>query len=745
MEHMLPRFEDILEQVQAYKPSCDEALLRRAYVFSAMAHRGQVRVSGEPYLVHPLEVARILAEMRLDEVAIAVGLLHDLLEDTYVTEEELRSQFGELVTNLVKALTKITTLEKSYAAKEAAQAESFRRMLLASIEDIRVLLVKLADRLHNMRTLHYLEESKRRRISQETLEIYAPLAHRLGIGKIKAELEDLAFGHLFPEEAARLRAELQARREKAQRAIEAIRSQLAALLAEHSIPGEVRFRIKHLYSIWRKLRNQGISLEELYDFLAFRVVVGEENGGGLHKESAGGTDLPKRREQDPAVSYCYMALGLVHQTWPPLPGRFKDYISMPKSNGYQSLHTTVLGPGGLPFEVQIRTKAMDEVAEKGVAAHWLYKEGRDPGTDHHRLAWLRSLVEGHQENPREFLDALKLNLYPEEVYCFTPKSELVRLPRGATPVDFAYAIHTEVGHRCVGARVNGRLVPLRTILKNGDIVEILTAPNQVPRRGWLEFVVTARARSKIRAFLNKGEKERAKVLGRKLLEREAKRLGVAVKAGLEGLALGELAREHGFGKEEDLLAAVGLGRISARDVLSGVAREKAPEPKPVPEKPREVTHLPEEGAVEVKGDRDLLTYRARCCKPLPGDPIVGYVTRGRGVAIHRRGCPNLRRLLVTPEREVEVRWGSVEGSYPMPVSVLFEDRPGMLAAISQAVTNAGSNIRSCHLATEDRCGVVNLEVDVAGRDHLEKVMAAIRRVSGVTQVSPRRAEPLRRR
>ncbi|MGC8917159.1 MAG: RelA/SpoT family protein [Thermoanaerobaculum sp.] len=706
----LPRFDDILEQVQAYKPHCDEDLLRRAYVFSAMAHQGQVRASGEPYLVHPLEVARILADMRLDEVAIAAGLLHDLLEDTYVTEETLREQFGERITAIVKALTKITTLEQSYAARQAAQAESFRRMILASMEDIRVLLIKLADRLHNIRTLHFLEEARRRRIAQETLDIYAPLAHRLGMGKIKAELEDRAFWHLFPEEAEKLSLELAARQEKAAASIERVRAELAALLAEYSIPGEVRFRIKHLYSIWRKLRSQGISLQQLFDFLAFRVVV-------------------------ESVAHCYAVLGLVHQRWRPVPGRFKDYISVPKSNGYQSLHTSLLGPDGFPFEVQIRTRDMDEVAEKGVAAHWLYKEGKDPGEDHQRLAWLRSLLEGHQESPLEFLDSLKLNLYPEEVYCFTPKGELVRLPRGATPVDFAYAIHTEVGNTCIGARVNGRLVPLRTPLKTGDIVEIQTSPNQVPRRGWLEFVVTARARTKIRAFLKKGEKERARALGRKLLEREAKRLGLPVHKGLEGFNLKDLASEHGFAKEEDLLAAVGFGRLSAREVMAPFARDKREAEQGPPPKTR-----PSPGAealtVEVRGDRDLLTFRARCCRPLPGDPIVGYVTRGRGVAIHRRDCPNVRRLALAPERQIEVSWGAAGGPYPMPLHVTFEDKPGMLAAISQAITSAGSNIRSCHLATEDRCGVVNLEVDVTGRDHLEKLMGLVRRIPGVTRVEP---------
>lgn len=725
MAASLPRFEDILEQVQAYKPDCDEELLRKAYVFSAMAHRGQVRVSGEPYLVHPLEVARILAELRLDEVAIVVGLLHDLLEDTFVSEEELARQFGSTVAGLVRALTKVASLEKSYAAREAAHAESFRRMLLASVEDIRVLLVKLADRLHNMRTLHYLDESKRRRIAQETLEIYAPLAHRLGMGKIKAELEDLAFVHLFPEEAERLRQVLEARRKKAEGAIQAIRQELERLLVENGIKGEVRFRIKHLYSVWRKLGLQNIPLEQLYDFLAFRVVVETTK-----------TNLSEKERDNEERALCYTVLGLVHQRWQVVPGRFKDYIAVPKSNNYKSLHTCLWTEDGIPFEVQIRSRDMDEVAEKGVAAHWLYKEGRKQDADGERLAWLRSLLEGQQQNPRDFLESLKLDLYPEEVFCFTPKGEVVRLPKGATPVDFAYAIHTEVGNHCVGARVNGRQVPLRTVLKNGDMVEIQTSPNQVPRRDWLRFVASGRARSKIRAFLNREEKEKAKLLGRKLLEAEAKRLGLPLSEGLEDLNLKELAGAHGFAREEDLLAAVGWGKLSAREVLAGLIRQAPSEAGLLPgaEKPREA-----EGkacaVVEVGGDRTFLTYRAGCCKPLPGDPILGYLTRGRGVAIHRRSCSNLQRLLAVPERVVEAQWGPVDGQFAVSVFVRFEDRPGMLADISNLIRKAESNIRSCRLATEEGRGMVSLEVDVKNREHLEKLVASIRRLPGVTQVN----------
>ncbi len=709
MTETLPRFEGILELVQSYHPGCDEDLLRRAYIYSARAHRGQVRVSGEPYLVHPLEVARILAEMRLDEIAIATGLLHDLLEDTMVSEEELEEQFGEHITSLVRALTKITTMEHSFAAREAAQAETFRRMLLASVADLRVILVKLADRLHNMRTLHFLGEEQRRRIAAETLEIYAPIAHRLGIGRMKAELEDLALAQLHPDDYRALSEQLQQRESLAANLIEEIRSTIAGILEEHSIGGDVRGRIKHLYSIWNKLRRQGISVEHVYDFLAFRIIVD-------------------------TVPHCYAALGLIHQLWRPVPGRIKDYIAMPKPNAYQSLHTSVIGPAGQPFEVQIRTRDMDEIAESGIAAHWLYKEGKRSGDDAERVAWLRSLVEGHQENPRDFLNSLKLDLYPDEVYTFTPKGEVLAFPRGATSIDFAYRVHSEVGSRCVGARINGRLVPLRTPLANGDIVEILTSANQVPSRDWLEFAVTARAKNKIRGWLNRGEKEEAVDAGRRLLERECRKLSIPMKVLHDGEGFRKIVAEHGFGKDEDLFAAVGFGRLSPRDVLAPfIKAPPAPAPAAAPARPR-----PSKGGqavIVVKGQRDMLSYRAHCCNPLPGDQIVGYVTRGRGVAVHAAHCPNVRRLLFTPEREVEVEWAGEAGVYSVPLHVGFEDRPGMLAAISQGATGEEANIRSCHLSTnDDGLGIADLVVDVRGRDHLERVTAALRRVTGVMTI-----------
>lgn len=702
----MPRFEDILELVQAYHPGCDEVLLRRAYVFSAMAHKGQRRVSGEPYLVHPLEVARLLAQMHLDEIAIATGLLHDLLEDTWVSEEELAAQFGEHITSLVRALTKITTMERSFAARQAAQAETFRRMLLASVEDVRVILVKLADRVHNMETIGALAEPRRRRIATETLEIYAPIAHRLGMGALKARLEDLAFAQLHPGEYSRLRAQLEQREKVAAPLIAEIRQVLERLLEEHSIAGKVHWRVKHLYSIWSKLERQGIGLDRVYDFLAFRVIVDN-------------------------VPSCYAVLGLIHQIWRPVPGRIKDFIAMPKANAYQSLHTSVIGPQGQPFEVQIRTQEMDEIAERGIAAHWHYKEGHGARQESERIAWLKSLVEGQLDNPRDFLNSLRLDLYPEEVYTFTPRGEVLAFPQGATAIDFAFRVHTEVGNRCTGARINGRLVPLRTPLRNGDIVEIITSPTQVPRRDWLEWAVTAKAKNKIRAWLNRQEKDQAMDAGRRLLEREGRKLGVTLKRLREEGTLQKVMTDHGVAKEEDLLAALGYGRIAPRDVLAPLVRpvEEPPSPRPRP--------LPTGDAViVVKGARDFLVYRAKCCNPLPGDEIVGYITRGKGVAVHAAHCPNVRRLLFAAEREVEVAWEGESGKYSVPLHVSFEDRAGMLAAISKAVADQGANVRSCHLSTHDESlGTIDLIIEVGGRDHLERVSASLRAVAGVTRVT----------
>ena len=541
------RIEDILNRVESYLPDYDEDLLRHAYVFAANRHQGQVRRSGETYLVHPLTVSWILAEMELDEVAIAVGLLHDLLEDTDTTAAELEEEFGPDVTRLVVALTKISTFESSFASHEATEAENFRRLLLASIDDVRVILIKLADRLHNMRTLGFLKRDRQVAIARETLDIYAPIANRLGIGSIKFELEDLCFEYLYDDEARELSRQVEERAKAAGRWFTRIREDLETLLAENGIEATISGRVKHLYSIYQKLRRQRVEVGDVFDVLAFRIIVS-------------------------TVSECYATLGLIHQEWSPVPGRIKDHIAIPKPNAYQSLHTTVIGPEGHPFEIQIRTWDMHKIAEYGIAAHWSYKElGSKARAEDSRIAWLRSLLDNSEgTSPREFLDSLKVDLYPDEVYSFTPRGDVFSFPRGATILDFAYRVHTEVGHSCVGGRVNGRWVPLKTEIKNGDIVEITTSPQQRPHHDWLSIVVTTRARSKIRAWLKREEKERAVEVGRKLLERELRKASSGLKKLSGSDQMRQAVASHGVASEEDLLAAIGFGRLGAAAVATSL-------------------------------------------------------------------------------------------------------------------------------------------------------------------------------
>src|SRR6187399_1392345 len=539
------RFEDLLEKVRAANPDADTELLRRAYVFSAYEHKGQVRRSGEPYLVHPLEVADLLADMRLDVVAIAAGLLHDIVEDTPNTIEKVRELFGEQVAHVVEGVTKLSTLQ--FASSEERQAESFRKMLLAMVDDIRVILVKLADRLHNMRTLHHLPEERRVRIAQETRDIYAPIAHRLGMSKLKNELEELAFRYIEPAAYNALRQQVETRRRATEGLVDELRTQLGQKLEEAQIPVVViEGRIKRLWSIHQKLQRQHVALDRVYDFLALRVITR-------------------------SVKDCYAVLGIIHQMWSPVPGRFKDFIAMSRPNGYQSLHTSVVGERGLPFEVQIRTEDMHRVAEEGIAAHWKYKEGRlGSERNEHYFQWLRQLLEFQQEvrDPQEFMQNLKIELYPEEVYIFTPAGEVKSLPRDATPVDFAYAIHSDVGHQCVGARVNGKMVPLRARLRNGDIVEIVTTPGHKPSRDWLNFVVTSRARNKIKHYIHAEEKERSLELGRKLFDKEARRYGLNLKHLTEPETMARVLGEYGMGKPDELYAALGYGKLSPKTVLA---------------------------------------------------------------------------------------------------------------------------------------------------------------------------------
>ncbi len=714
------RFEDIQDTVQRHHPDADHEILRKAYIFSAVEHKGQLRASGEPYLVHPLEVAAILAEMRMDPVCVAVGLLHDVLEDTLTTPERIQEYFGNDVLHIVEGVTKISKIP--YATSEERQAETYRKMLLAMVDDIRVILVKLADRLHNMRTLQHLPEERRQRISRETLDIYAPIAGRLGMSKIKNELEDLAFQNLDPAGYKTLAARVEERREAATEFIDSVKATVAEKLRSAGIDATIEARIKRLHSISQKLRRQRIELEQVYDFVALRVLV--------H-----------------SVPDCYAALGVLHNTWRPVPGRIKDFIAMPRPNGYQSLHTSVIGDEGHPFEVQIRTHEMHRVAEEGIAAHWKYKEGRTRiDKDDHAFSWLRQLLEWQQEvkDPHEFLNSLKLDLYPEEVYCFTPKGEVKMLPRGASPIDFAYAIHTEVGHQCVGSRVNGKMVPLRYKLKNGDIVEIITSPGHKPSRDWLAFTITNKAKAKVRHYLNIAEKQQALDIGRKHLERELRRYDLSLKkVAAEPAPLEALAQELGVGMRiDDLFAGLGYGKVSVRQVLARLLPAEKLQQK-LPDKPRPVVDAVKrflrrsEERITVKGTDDLLVYRAKCCNPIMGEPIVGYITRGKGVSVHSVNCPNVTNLVYDPERRIAVEWeAGAEGGYEVRLSVEIEDRPGALAAVTAALAAMNTDVRDAQVRTfDDKTASIELTVRINDLKHLDKVLKSVRGVSGVIEVA----------
>ena len=715
------RFENLLEKVRSYSPEADVELLRRAYVFSALEHKGQVRHSGEPYLVHPLEVADFLADMKLDVVAVAAGLLHDVVEDTLTTPERIAELFGKEIAHIVEGVTKIGAIP--FSSTEERQAENFRKMLLAMVDDIRVILVKLADRLHNMRTLHHLPEERRVKIAQETLDIYAPIANRLGMSKVKNELEELSFKYLEPKAYESLRSRVEGKRKGADVTIEELKKTITAKLADAQVPViHIDGRIKRLYSIHLKLKRQKIDLDRVYDFVALRLIT-------------------------QSVKDCYAALGIIHQTWSPVPGRIKDFIAMPRPNGYQSLHTSVISERGFPFEVQIRTEEMHRRAEEGIAAHWKYKEGRiGDQRDERYFQWLRQLLEVQQEirDPQEFLQNLKIDLYPEEVYIFTPKGEVRSLPRGATPVDFAYSIHTDVGNQCVGARVNGKMVPLRSRLQNGDIVEIMTQTGHKPSRDWLGFVVTSRARSKIKHVLQAEERERSIELGRRLFEKEARRFDLNPKALIEGDALAKYAVEYGAQKPEELLAQLGYGKLSPRVLLQKIVpgeqlKEKPPDSAVVSVVKRV---LRPGGAtadkIKVRGIDDLMVFRAKCCNPIRGEKIVGYITRGKGVSVHSAGCPNVINLLYDPERRIEVEWDKASGDqapYTVRLTMQVEDRKGMLAEISAKVSDINTNITNMEARTgDDMQARIDMTVEISDVKHLEKVIKSIKGVQGVIGV-----------
>ncbi len=714
-------YRELESAVRAFRPNEDLAPLEKAYRFAARLHEGQTRSSGEPYMLHPLMVTRQLADMHMDMVALETGLLHDVVEDTSATVEEIRKNFGDEVSRCVDGVTKLSRL--NLASREERQAESVRKMLLAMVNDIRVIVVKLADRLHNMRTLHHLSRERQERIATETMEIYAPIAHRLGMGKIRGELEDLSFQYLEPEASQTLLKEFEAAHESNEKFLKEIKHTVEVLLAREGIPARIDARVKRAYSVFQKLKRQKITLDQVYDLLAVRII----------------TD---------SVKNCYAALGVIHNEWHPIPGRIKDFIAIPRPNLYQSLHTSVMGPGGRHFEVQIRTDEMHRIAEEGIAAHWKYKEGRKGAAeDDQRVAWLRQLVEWQREmrDPGEFMSTLKVDLYPEEVYTFTPKGKVIILPRDATPIDFAYAIHSDVGNCCIGAKVNGRIVQLKYGLRNGDVVEIQTQANHLPSKDWLAIVKTSKARNKIKHVINTTERVKAIEIGEKYLERESRRLGVSMK-GVTKAQMEDVAGEYGYSKIEDLSAALGYGKYSARQVLQKLAPDQVPaEPEPAapPDEARTgaapVSPADHDLVIKVKGIDDLLVYRAKCCNPIKGEAIVGYVTRGKGVAVHSQNCTNVQNLMYEVERKIDVEWARSAGApFPVKVTVLTEDRPGMLSQITTSLFNEQTNIRSLETRADDihntAGAIIDMTIEVKDKKQLERIVTAIRRISGVRDI-----------
>ena len=718
----LLRLNDILDRVSGYHPDPDLDLIKKAYVYSAKVHQGQIRKSGEPYLIHPLEVAGILAEMHLDEASVVTGLLHDTIEDTLATKEEIAELFGPEIAELVDGVTKLSQFTAGNTQEEK-QAENFRKMVVAMAKDIRVLLVKLADRTHNMRTLEHMNAEKQERIARETLDIYAPLANRLGIQWVKTELEELSFKYLRPSDYAELEKKVEARAQERDKFIAEVVGIIRGKLDEAGIQGEVYGRVKHLYSIWRKMQIQNIDFEQIHDVIAFRVIV-----------------------QD--VAHCYETLGLVHSLWKPVPGRFKDFIAIPKPNMYQSLHTTVIGPRAERIEIQIRTQEMHKIAEEGVAAHWAYKEGKrgeaPSAKDAAKFGWLRQLLEWQRDltDPTEFLETVKVDLFADEVFVFTPKGDVKSLPRGATPLDFAYAVHSEVGEHTVGAKVNGKIVPLRSKLKNGDTVEILTSPTSHPSKDWLGFVKTSRAQTRIRSFIRQAEHKRSLEIGKELAERELRRYGLSLTKLTKGGELDQAATALGYKKGDDVLVALGYGKVGPHQILQHlVPAEKLAGPAPAEEPTSRLTELFRKvarrptGGVRISGIDDVLVRYGKCCNPVPGDDIVGFITRGRGVTVHTRACD--KTLTLDPLRRVDVSWDTRASEVKRPVSikVVTDDRPGVLAQISKTISEAGMNISQATCRTTGLGRAVNtFEMSIGEVKQLRNVMRSIEGIEGVVSV-----------
>jgi GTP pyrophosphokinase len=713
-------YKALENKVRQLRPTEDVSVLEHAFQFATEHHKEQKRVSGEPYMAHPLAVTQILDDMQMDMTCLVTGLLHDTVEDTPVQLEEIRTTFGDDVARCVDGVTKLTKLD--LANREERQAESLRKMLLAMTSDIRVIIVKLADRLHNMRTLSCLSHDRQERIAQETIDIYAPIAHRLGMGKIRGELEDLAFQALEPEASAELIREIDSKRQENEEYLKQIKSEIEQKLFRENIPARVEARVKRAYSVYLKLKRQKIRLDQVYDLLAVRIV----------------TD---------SVKNCYAALGVMHNEWHPIPGRIKDFIAIPRPNLYQSLHTSVIGPGGAAFEVQIRTEEMHRISEEGIAAHWKYKEGRKgPGEDDQRIAWLRQLVEWQREmrDPGEFMSTLKVDLYPEEVYTFTPRGRVIVLPRDATPIDFAYAIHSDIGNTCVGSKVNGVLRPLRYTLKNGDVVEILTQAAHQPSKDWLSLAKTSKARNKIKHVINAAERAKAVEIGQKSLEREARRLGVNL-GRISKDSLETVATEYGVSKTEDLYAALGYGRYSARQVLQKVSPDNLPaepaatEPLKSPDARRSMPLGDGDLSIHVTGIDQVMVYRAKCCNPIRGEPIVGYITRGKGIAVHSAQCSNVQNLMYEVERKIEVDWAR-SASEPLPVKIVIytDDRPGILNQMTSVLSAESSNIRTLEAradsSRQDEAAIVDITMDVRDKKQLDRVITAFRRIPGVRDI-----------
>ena len=709
------RITDILDTIYEYSPDADVSLIDRAYIYSARVHEGQMRLSGEPYLSHPLEVAHILAEMRLDTESIAAALLHDVIEDTPATKEDITALFGPGVAHIVEGVTKLSALHA--ATKVAQQAESLRKMILAMADDIRVVLIKLADRLHNMRTLKYHRKpEKQAAIAQETLDIYAPIAARLGIFWIKNELEEIAFFYTLREEHDSIQALVNKAKDEQEKYVKEVSTSLHYKMEEMELPCQIKGRFKSFYSIYQKMLSQGLEFDEVYDIIAFRIILD-------------------------TVPQCYAAMGAVHSMWKPIYYKIKDYIGNPKPNMYQSIHTTVIGPKGERVEIQIRTQDMDRVAESGIAAHWSYKEGtRIDEYTGELFAWIRNLVE-NQENlkdPDEFLENVRIDLYPDEIYVFTPAGEIKTLPKKATPVDFAYRIHTEVGAQCTGARVNGKLVPLSHELRSGDTIEIITTKGHQPSRDWLNFVKTVKAKTKIRAYINAREKERSYSLGREMCEKTFRKKSQNFNALVKSGAVGKVADSYGFKGVDDLIAHVGFGKLTALQVLNravpDLEKEAEESEDTIVEKPGARASEKRNTGVIVKGLNDILVKFSKCCNPLPGDPITGYITRGQGVTIHRKNCINV--LKMSNERKIDVQWASnISESYPASIRIRTDDRHGLLADIAAVISKAGINILNAHTETsEEGIGVFYFTIMVESSRQLKKVMSELRRVKTVNDV-----------